>query len=328
MKKVIVVRYGALGDLVMITPLLRKLKEDGYHVTLNMHKDPYPIVRRNPYVDEFMFHDESIPNEKLHEHWEELKKGYDRFINLSGSIEEGLLAVEGQENFDLSHEERHEKFNVNYYDRTMELGGYPDEKGYRGELFFSKYEHSWAQNFKARYSNRFLILWSLSGSSPHKTYPYAEYVAVAIQNAFPDIVMVTVGGIVEQVIEWKHPQTKNYCGEWDLWRSLIMTQYADLVVAPETGILNAAGCFDTPKIAMLSHSSEENLTKHFKNCDTVRGDVECSPCHKLIYSWEACEKNETTGSPVCMAAIKPEAMYKLIEKHYLNWKEKWQSQAM
>jgi len=328
MKKVLLTRLGAIGDLVMLSPLLRLLKKDGYHVTLNMHKSSHLVVRRNPYVDEFLFHDESIPNDKLQEHWDKLEKGYDKFINLSGSIEEGLLAVEGQEDFNLSHEERHKRFNVNYYDRTMELGGYPDAKGFNGELFFSKYEHSWAQKFRARHSNKFLVLWSLSGSSPHKTYPYAEYVAVAIQNTYPDIIMVTVGGIVEQMIEWKHPQTKNYCGEWNLWRSLIMTQYADLVVAPETGILNAAGCFETPKIAMLSHSSVENLTKYFKNCDFITGDVKCTPCHRMMFTWGPCEKNETTGSPICMAAIKPEALYKLIEKRYINWKELWQSQAM
>ncbi len=328
MKKALVVRLGAYGDIIMLTPLLRKLKEDGYHITLNMHKGSHSIVRRNSNIDEFMFHDESIPNDKLLEHWESLKSGYDKFVNLSGSIEGGLLAIEGGDDFKLSHDERHKRFNVNYYDRTMEIGGYPDEKGVNGELFFSKYEHSWAQNFRARHGNKFLILWALSGSSPHKTYPYAEYVAIELQNSYPDIVILTVGGVTEKLLEWEHRQTKNYCDDWHLWRSLIMTQYADLVIAPETGVLNAAGCFDTPKIAMLSHSSEENLTKHFKNCDTVHGDVDCYPCHRLIYSWDVCERNKVTNSPICMAGIKPAKMYKMIEKNYFDWKEKWQSQVM
>jgi ADP-heptose:LPS heptosyltransferase len=294
-----------------------------------------PVLENNPYIDEFLVHDEKILNVDLDKHWERLAKKYDRFINLSESIEKTLLKQEGGPEFTWSHMRRHAECNVNYYDRTLELGGYPNVKGLNGELFFTQEEEHWASNIMNQNPGKFTILWSLSGSSFHKTYPFSETVAKEFLDTHPDSVIYTIGGNVEGVLEWEHNRTIRRCGAWSIRKSLIMTKYADLVIGPETGVLNAAGCFDTPKILFLSHSSRENLSKHWNNCEAIVPfvmDAPCHPCHQLHYTLLSCpqreigtvfnmktKKHENITAPVCVASIPPDRVLAMLNKAHDKW---------
>jgi len=308
----------------MVTPLLKLLKQDGYHVTYNTTEKGVGILKLNPNIDKFLFQKTNQVDPKdLDAFWNGLSERYDRFINLSESIEGTMLKIKGREDFEWSTQKRQsECSHVNYYDRTLEIGGYKDVKGMLPELHFSSLEENLARKYRAKYKDRFMILWSLSGSSFHKAYPYAESVAMNILNLYDDTMTVTIGDGVCELIEWQHPRAKCHSGKWPIRKSLIMAKYADLIIAPETGIANAAGCFDTPKIIMLSHSSKDNLTKYFKNCISLEADAPCHPCHKLHYSLDTCPIDEMIKSPVCMAWLEPEKLKEAIEHFYNIWKEK------
>ena len=82
--------------------------------------------------------------------------------------------------------------------------------------------------------------------------------------------------------------------------SALLTKYVDLVISVDSGVLHASGCYDTPKIALLGNSTKENITKHFRNCYTFEANCYCAPCFKTIFCIEECEKDELTGSCLCM----------------------------
>ena len=100
-----------------------------------------------------------------------------------------------------------------------------------------------------------------------------------------------------------------------------MTQYADCVVGTETGVMNAAGGLDVPKVIMLSHSTEENLTKYWKNTTTLCAyDAPCYPCHRMHYELKTCTLDPHLETPICMAKIKAKAVYDAINSYYQEWK--------
>ena len=306
----------------MATPLLRLLKEDGYNVTVNVTRRGKDIIKHDPHIDKIVeYVDNTVPNEKLGEYWTELAKGFDRFINLSESIEKGLLAIEGSADYNLSKFERHAKFNVNYYDRTLELGGYGHIKGLNGELYFSRKEEEEAQAFRKRFKDKFIVLWGLSGSSFHKAYPFSELVAKAFLDKYKDAMIVTVGDSLCEILEWQHPRTFCYSGKWPIRKSLIMTKYADMVIGPETGVMAAAGCFDTPKAIMLSQASKENLTKYWKNCSSLSAQADCQPCHQLHYTLDSCKLLDGLKAPVCMGELKPITLLYAMDKVYHEWRD-------
>ncbi len=326
MKKALVIRLGAFGDIIFASPLFRLLKEDGYYTVANVNPRGAKVLENNPYVDEIMLHiDDSVPNEKLGEHWKKIGEGFDKVINLSESIERSLLKTKQDPEYTWEKWRRHEVCNVNYYDRTMSLGSYPESTGLNGELYFSKDEEEWGQLLREQHRGKFIVLWSLSGSSVHKAYPYGVYVGPKFLESHKDALIFTVGEPACRLLEWNHPRTRKRVGTWNIRKSFVMTKYADLVIGPETGVLNAAGCFDTAKVLMLSHSSHENISKYWKNCYPVSAKpfmAPCHPCHKMIYSVDDCITNKVIKAPVCTAHLEPEIVLEAMEKAYQTWKEK------
>lgn len=325
-KKALVIRLGAYGDLVFASQLFRLLKEDGYYTVANVNPRGAKVLENNPNVDEIILHiDDCVPHEKLSEHWAKIGEGFDRVINLSESIERGLLKMQQDEEYFWPKWKRHEVCDVNYYDRTLEKGGYSEHKGLNGELYFSREEEAWGKMIREQHENRFVVLWSLSGSSVHKVYPYGVYVGPKFLDEHRDAVIFTVGEAGCKLIEWNHSRTKKRVGVWDIRKSFVMTKYADLVIGPETGVLNAAGCFDTPKVLMLSHSSHENISKYWKNCIPVSARAHmapCHPCHKMIYGTKDCITNSLIKAPVCTAHLEPEIVLNAMDQVYKKWKEK------
>jgi ADP-heptose:LPS heptosyltransferase len=324
--RVCVARYGAIGDGVMLTPLLKQLDEDGYHVTLNCTEYALPVFKNNPHIHNIVLQErEAIPNPELGEYWAEWAKEYDRYINLSESIEGKLLKVEGRKEFFTSSEYRRETCgSVNYFDHTMALGGYSDKTGTRGELHFTEKERKWADQFKKNQNTDFLVAWALNGSSHHKIYALIQPVIDQLTSLLPNAKFLLLGDDRAKPMEFDHPQVIKGCGVFDLREVMGIVSVSDLVIGPESALINFAGCFDVPKIALLSHSSWQNLCANWTNDYSLAPDQElapCYPCHQLHYTRESCPiitiADQETNEPLCdgpICAMGAISMERLIDR--------------
>ena len=323
-KKALVIRYGGIGDAIIATPVLRALKQEGYHVTFNTSDNGMQIAKHNPNVDQFLYQAmDEVPNAELEAYWKILSKGYDRVVNLSGTIEEALLAVKGSPEYGLSDDERRAKFgNVNYYDHALKVAGI-DRRKENGEMFFSDEEEGLARIWRKTFEGRFIVIWALGGSGPHKRFPYAAMAMAEFARINPEVLFVTVGGHAEKLLELAADDNPNYMhrsGRWGIRNTAIAVKYADLVIGPETGVLNMAGCFDTPKICMLSHSSWANLCKHWENDYSVQSRYKCSPCHKMILSMKECPVNEQFKVSACAAEYDPSDLMPKMKEVFRKWR--------
>ena len=77
-----------------------------------------------------------------------------------------------------------------------------------------------------------------------------------------------------------------------------------------------AVCFEkVRKILYLSHSSHENLSKHWVNTVALEPEASrapCYPCHRLHYDWANCHQHEDTHAALCASGIAPEVIFKEI----------------
>jgi ADP-heptose:LPS heptosyltransferase len=343
-KTVCICRYGALGDMVLLTPLIRRYAKDGYDITMNITPYAAPLLDNNPYVSNIVFQErDAIPNQDLGPYWDEWRGDYDVYLNLSESIEGRLLKVENRKEFYTSQAWRHRVCgSMNYQDWTMELGGYPNHLGEQGELFFSREEILASRKFRETNKGKFVILWGLNGSSYHKIYPLLEPVAYDFLHRHPDAKMYLVGGAEAEKYQFDHPQVVGCAGKWQLRQTLsLLGMGADLVVGPESMVVNVASCFDVPKIVFLSHSSSDNLTKYWKNCVALEPNTTnapCYPCHQLHYSLESCPQgvitDASTGNviaqgPRCaMGAISGPRVLAELDRVYEAWAKQAQPQAV
>jgi len=332
-KRACIARYGALGDAIIMTPLVRHLHESGYHVTLNISGYCAPVFENSPFVDNLIVQEKDlIPNHLLGRYWRYWEAHYDKYINLSESLEGDLLIVENRAPFFTTKKWRNERGSANYYDYTLVRAGFPEVTGKRGELFFTNAEERRATKYFSQFKDQFTVLWALNGSSHHKVYPLLEPTLREWFRSHGDARVITVGDANARNLEFAHYQLIPQAGKWSIRESLIGTKYASCVVGPETMITNAVGCFDTPKIVLLSHSSRENLTKYFTNDYSLEPDqavAPCYPCNQLHYTKESCPQrvvqDTITGeelgvSPACTLAISPQRLMERLDEVYDQWR--------
>lgn len=320
-KRCLIIRLGAYGDMLIISPVLERLKELGYYIILNTSQRGLDVFKHSPFVDEFIEHKEDSKTlDDLPKHWEELKKKInpDRCINFSESIECNVALHPTNSAYIYPKQERFERCNKNYYDVTTKWANLENCRK-RPILHFTEKEErkAWGIVEPLRENKKFIILWCLSGSGKNKVYPWTEYVMGEVLKNYDDTHFITTGDMKCQLLETvKDPAITNLSGELDIRTSMCLTKMVDLVISPDTGILHASGCYMTPKIGLLGHTTKKNVTEYFLNDYSIEAECSCAPCFHLIYSYEIqCPIDPITRASFCMAVgLPPERVYEQIKK--------------
>lgn len=319
-KRCLVIRYGAIGDQIQAASILPGLKKQGYHVTYSTTPDSQQVLFHDPHIDDWLLQDkDQVPNIQLGPYWEALKERYDHIVNLSESIEGTLLPLPGRLQHQYCDDARRRLMGTkNYLEQTHDIAGVPHE--FSARFYATDHEKAWAKTTKNLMAKGApVILWAVTGSSIHKTYPWVDIVTRWLLEQTPAHIVFTgdrnhakelQDGILATLKEdgVRLDRVHAMCGKWTIRQTLSFAQTADCVVGPETGVLNAVGLETVPKVIYLSHSSHENLTKHWINTVVVTPDREkapCYPCHRMHYDWTFCHKDEQTSAALCASAIGP-----------------------
>lgn len=315
MKKCLVVRYGAIGDCIIITPVLKRLKELRYHVIFDTNKRGMAVFKHDDRIDELIEHDESMPLDKVRDHWEKQKKEikHDKYINFSESLECNVALHPSNPAYIYSKPERFKRCNYNYYDVTAKWAGL-DNCDKIPSLQFTEEETESSKAFLKE--GKFNILWCMSGSGANKVYPWSDFVIGEVLKNFEDTHLITVGDEKCQLLETlPSERVTNLSGEVDIRTSMCLTQFVNLVISPDTGILHASGCYLTPKIGLLGHTTKENITKHFYHDYSIEAECECAPCNRLIYDIGfQCPVDPVIHGAWCMTTgIPPERVYDAVK---------------
>lgn len=347
--RILVIRIAAIGDMLGITPLLRYLKSKGNEVYVFTKQTGKDILANNPHVDKLILYkdelkhlyphlkeNEDIPNEELSKFFKAIEQTYEceRTINLCESWEVKLGRHPVEPSFKYSKQWAKEHCDINYYEQIFKIADESTPDVILPEMFFTEKEiiemNNWFVDFHK--IGKKVILWGLSGSAANKTYPYVPEVVFPVLEKHKDVCFLTVGDEMCQILEeeLKHERIINRSGLWHIRQSCLATKYADLVIAPDTGILHASGMYETPKIGLLNHTSRNNITKHFKNDFSLHasegehpffGPITCAPCYQIHYGPgrynHTCHLADVKGTkaPVCMVyGIPPENVIAKIEE--------------
>lgn len=336
-KKAAVIRYGAWGDGLQASSVLPELKRQGYHITFYTTPRCYEVIKHDPHVDKWYLQDtDQVPNSFLGQFWDYEAKKYDKFINLSESVEGAWLPIAGKDHWhERPHSVRKKYLDANYMEFVHDLAELPFERP-QIKFFSTIAEKNWAFEQKKAFKGSPVILWALAGSSVHKVWPHIDRVLAWAMIHMPECKIITVGDerckMMEDApgdpqlgtLDWDRvPCVVKRSGKWSIRQTLAFAEVADLVIGPETGVLNAVSMMDMPKICFLSHSSHNNLTRDWINTFALFPQkTACYPCHQLHYSWKHChESKELPGIAQCQYDIPAEACIAALTRA-LNVKEK------
>jgi ADP-heptose:LPS heptosyltransferase len=291
-----------------VFPLLRA---QGYRVVVNTTPRGFDIAKHDPNVDDWIIQEkDQVPNAVLSEYWTRLSERFGKFVNLSESVEGALLSLAGDRSWSWNTKFRDMVLNVDYVEAQHAIAGVDGPQNPR--FYPSKDERKWALDYKRKCGH--VVLWALSGSAVHKAYPHTDNVIAALMLETKSTV-VFVGDANCQILEggWsKEKRVIRKSGKWSIRESLAFAQMADVVVGPETGVLNAVAQEPNKKVLLLSHSAKENLGGRWKNTTCLKPEgCECFPCHKLHYGWATCNRHDD-GAAKCASLISPQRVYEAI----------------
>jgi ADP-heptose:LPS heptosyltransferase/SAM-dependent methyltransferase len=339
-KTACVVRYGGFGDMLQAANVLPALKRQGYHVTVMTTPKGQDILKEDPFVDAWFIQDgDQVPNDELGAFWKVQAGRFDKFVNLSESVEGTLLAYPGRSNHAWPASVRRKHLGtVNYLEFVNDLAELP----YRSESRFypSREESAAVDRFTSKVRRRaagvegmagpvaappvFTIMFALAGSSIHKMYPHMDTVIAKVLAMAPNAVFVLVGDEVCRMLEsgWEdNPRVWCTSGKLGIRETLALAQAMDCVLGPETGVLNAVAFEPMAKVCILSHSSKDNLTKHWVNTDAIEPSTACFPCHQLHHDRTFCPEHEPSGAAQCAWDVQPDRVVAPIARAYAEWEQ-------
>ena len=327
-KRILITRLGGFGDDLIATPLIRFFARLGQQVeVLTQEPQGSIIFAHNPHIQQLRFHvRDSVKSDVLLRYLEDYraKEGFDDAVQLNESLEVRLALHPEDPAYSWSKPERIARCNRNYYEecfrmaaeqlrdhklrRTVERAMREEDPVtlYRPEMFFTPEEHDSLSAFRAdRLQTGATILWALAGSATHKTYPYADYVMLDLLETNPELVIVTVGGPECELLERgsRHPRLKRMANGWSFRQAaLVAREYCEVVVAPDTGILHAAGGGQAATVGLFGHCTIEQSTKHFPHDYSLEAQVDCAPCMRLVYDIRVqCPVDPVTTGAWCMS---------------------------
>lgn len=341
MRKVLITRYGAVGDHLHATHLPRLLKEKaGFdYVAVEYNPKGKEAWLSNPFVDEHIhFNPTAYPQSGwslnvLYKRWEEMliQGNFEKHINLQMSIEYGYIAMENMPDYYRNDEYRRTKFGGhNYYDQTSLWTGYPEWCGEKGELHFLESEENLVKGFyEEKYKDNFVLIANLSGTSKHKIFYNAEPIIKEFLALHPDAVCFTMGDKdVAQHVEFKGERIRNYAGIIPYRQSMLMTKYANCTIGAESGLMVAATLLGCPTVQLMTAASIKNHGGNFVNDFSLQSPVKCSPCHKGPYDYIGCPTIEHLGIkyPACIK-FESQTILNQLEKVYDNYRTKKENKS-
>lgn len=304
-KKVLIIRFSSIGDIVLTTPVIRCVKEQlNCEVHFLTKKSFESILIFNPHLDRIYTIDK-----KVSEVLPQLKsENYDVIIDLHKNLRtlqirwalrvpyfsfdklnwEKWLMV----NFKINHLPK-----IHIVDRYMSavksLGVTYDGKGL-GPL---KIEEQPVEN---------KIVFAIGGAHATKRLPMSKIISICSKIKMPIILLggkedATIGE--EIVLNINEDRVINMCGKTTLQESIQLIKNAKMVITHDTGMMHIAASFQKEIISIWGNTIPEfGMTPFYedgiaRNTIVQVENLPCRPCSKI--GFEQCPK----GHFSCMIEI-------------------------
>lgn len=320
LKKILLIRFSSIGDIVLTTPVIRCVKTQLQGVELHVltKKSYRSLYLNNPYVDK-VFDFEASLNEVI----PELKaEAYDHVIDLhknirSLSVRRALRCSATSfpklnfKKFLLTQFKIDKMPNLHIVDRYFEsvrdLGVVNDGKGL--DFFFAEGDELHDVDLPEEFRKGYVAI-CIGGQHKTKILPKQQVVKVCEALDYP---VILVGGSEDFVCGKSIAGTIgeniwNSCGELTIGQSASVLKMSDAVLTNDTGMMHIAAALHKPIVSVWGNTVPEFgmfpylPTEPGKSKIMEVKDLKCRPCHKLGY--KECPK----GHFKCMMDQDPKAI--------------------
>ncbi len=312
-KKVLIIRLGAIGDVVETTGLLRALKKIGCKVDYVTGKAPASLLQNDPDINKLFI----FSKKDYFSVWklgrELSKEKYDVILNLQPSLRLKTLCFFAKSK-KVFHYKKSYKFHA--VENFFETG-----KRAFPELELDKNIHlnisdELKNKMLEKLENKQKIAFNIGANSSRQGRKWCvEYwgkLAELILEKY-NVQIFVVGSDedkknVDELVK-KVPQIKSFAGETTLQETAALLSCADLVISGDTGPLHIASATGTTCLGLYGCCSVSRSGPYGEKHHTIKSDKECSPCDKRTCALINSEIDDTP----CMREISPEKVLNLVD---------------
>ena len=326
MKKILVIRFSSIGDIVLTTPVVRCLKNQLKDIELHVltKKKFSNLFKKNTYVDKVFEFDNS-----LKDNIKELKKeNYDYIVDLQKNKRSKRVTVSLRCQHSSFPKLNFKKFllttfKINlmpdvhivdrYFEAVKDLGVKNDLKGL--DFFISTENQYDISELPSAFQNGFHAF-VIGGTYKTKILPAVKIVEVIKKLQEP---VVLLGGLddverANDVMNSVSENVVNLVGKINLEQSASLVKMAKSVLTNDTGLMHIAAAFHknivsvwgntVPELGMYPYLPNEKDKCHIVECK----DVKCRPCSKL--GFKDCPKKHFR----CMMEIDTDVVVEKLRK--------------
>jgi len=318
--KILVIKLGSLGDVILSTAALRALREKfpraNYKISLLVGEESKDILLRCPYVDELLVCDLKNKDQGLRgllKIGENLRqKNFDLVVDLQNNRASHLLAYlsgalkrYGYHNRKLSFLLNHAIIDpglpldpVTHQFRILKMLGI-DLLNNTLELWPSAEEH---KNVEEMLDAQWLsqtqkvvgINLSASPRWSTKLWPLEYMVCLCEELGLKDIRVIITGTPADQelasrlVNTLKNTKVINACGKTNINELAVLIKKCQVFISADSSPLHIAAAVGTPFVALFGPTDSRRHLPPAKNYLVIDKKIACSPCYKTKCRTKSC----------------------------------------
>lgn len=315
MKKLLIIRFSSIGDIILTTPVVRCLKQQlpGTEIHFLTKKQYLPILEANPFIDKLY----SI-REKIDEVIPELEReNYDQVIDLHKNFRsKGVILKLHKPSSTFSKLNIEKWLMVNFkinrlpdihivdrcFQAVEKLGVKNDNRGL--DYFIPARDEVDLKLLPPVHQSGY-IGWVIGAKFKTKAFPEDRIIEICRRIEKP---FVLLGGpedaeMGERIKNEVGDKIYNSCGKFSLNQSASLVKQADKIITNDTGLMHIAAAFKKEIISLWGNTiSEFGMYPYMPGNESQSHIVEvknlsCRPCSKI--GFQKCPK----GHFKCMRDI-------------------------
>ncbi len=259
-QKILVIRSGAMGDVLLATPIIRKLYQDrnGFcdiHIATRYSE----IFNNNPYVSKII-KPKDLKN---------LKEPYDLIINLDMALEKNKAAH-------ITHVYSFYAFGSQSKFESINL---------QAELFSTPQDVKKIVCFIKDFSKGYIVCHNrIDPSQPYRNVPLNDWQTLLTSIANKTNKTIIQVGMPDMDVAITHPSIVDARGKFNLHELKELISHADLFLGTDAGPLHIAASTETPILSFftLAHHDTRKPLRHNKEhlFKAITPQVDCYGCAK------------------------------------------------
>ncbi|MDD4848275.1 MAG: glycosyltransferase family 9 protein [Bacteroidales bacterium] len=327
MKKILIIRFSSIGDIVLTTPVIRCLKQKFPDTEIHflVKKQFAPTVEANPNIDKLHIYNYNLP-----EILQELRaEKFDYIVDLQRSLRSKIVLLALHKPFSYFPKLNYQKWMLvhfktdklpdvhivsRYFEAVKNLQVVDDKKGL--DYFIPENQEISQRDLPEGYWNRYAVL-VVGGSFSTKQIPTKKALEICKIMNQP---IVIAGGkndwlVGNEISSLLKGMIFNACGKFSLNQSASLIKNAQCVITSDTGLMHIAAAFHQPIVSLwgntvpkfgmypyMPETPERSLMLEVSN-------LKCRPCSKL--GFKKCPKKHFR----CMNDISLQDIEPFIQKY-------------